>query len=490
MADYQSGPGGYGRFGTGIQAPDHEGNAPEYGAQPPENTYKTPNYAAQPAYDPAGFDPGAYDFEAAAQSSYSPQPDPYQPDPYRSDPNQPATHFGAAPQAAPQQPTHAGPQITAYHPAHGGDAPGCGAEYGPDYGYADRAAQATAEAYAAEITGETTDAALAVGRFGKLVNGAAALVSLALILGLGVWGYKLLVRDISGVPVIVALEGPARSTPDNPGGEFAAHQGLAVNDIPGEGEAAPPPDRLVLAPASTDLTAEDAPAGALGTDLVMASAAPAAPAAPAATIEDIPEDALATDVAVAAALMEAEVSAAPADPAAAALALAESIAAGVAPLSGAATEGAEAAQSAGLHPDTIPASVPGLKTSPRPLARPENLAAAIDASQIGSIQTVAAQSAPLASGIEIDPASLEKGTRLAQLGAYESPEVARAEWDRIAVKFEDVMVGKKRVIEKAKSGGRTFYRLRVYGFEDLSDTRRFCAPLVAQKAQCIPAEVR
>ena len=53
------------------------------------------------------------------------------------------------------------------------------------------------------------------------MNWAGAAVSLALIAGLGYWGWQLLVRDVSGVPVITALEGPMRVAPDNPGGEIA-----------------------------------------------------------------------------------------------------------------------------------------------------------------------------------------------------------------------------------------------------------------------------
>ena len=41
---------------------------------------------------------------------------------------------------------------------------------------------------------------------------------LALVVGIGVWGYKLLVRDVSGVPVVRAVEGPMRIQPENPGG--------------------------------------------------------------------------------------------------------------------------------------------------------------------------------------------------------------------------------------------------------------------------------
>ena len=92
--------------------------------------------------------------------------------------------------------------------------------------------------------------------------------------------------------------------------------------------------------------------------------------------------------------------------------------------------------------------------------------------------------------VEVDPASLPDGTRLVQLGAFDSAEIARGEWDRIAIRFEALMADKRRVIQAASSGGRTFYRLRVEGFADVTDARRFCAALVAEGTNCIPAQVR
>ncbi|MEZ5884853.1 MAG: SPOR domain-containing protein [Paracoccaceae bacterium] len=56
--------------------------------------------------------------------------------------------------------------------------------------------------------------------------------------------------------------------------------------------------------------------------------------------------------------------------------------------------------------------------------------------------------------------------------------------------FGALMEGKQRVIQEASSGGRVFYRLRVHGFDDLAAARRFCAALVAEQANCIPAAVR
>jgi hypothetical protein len=95
-----------------------------------------------------------------------------------------------------------------------------------------------------------------------------------------------------------------------------------------------------------------------------------------------------------------------------------------------------------------------------------------------------------ASSSDIDAASLPVGTRLVQLGAFDSPEIARAQWGKLNARFAPFMEGKKRIVMKAKSGGRTFYRLRAQGFDDIGDARRFCSALVAESVDCIPVVTR
>ena len=80
--------------------------------------------------------------------------------------------------------------------------------------------------------------------------------------------------------------------------------------------------------------------------------------------------------------------------------------------------------------------------------------------------------------------------RAPKLGAYPSYEVAQSEWVRLTEQFEDYLGSKTRVIQKATSGGREFYRLRAMGFADLSDARRLCSALKAEQADCIPVVAR
>ncbi|MCR8547109.1 SPOR domain-containing protein [Salipiger sp. P9] len=315
-----------------------------------------------------------------------------------------------------------------------------------------------------------------------MANWAGAAVSLALVVGVGVWGYKLLVRDVTGIPVVQAMEGPMRVAPEDPGGTLADHQGLAVNDVAGTGTAAPVPDTLLLAPQAAGLSDEDVPQGDLA-----AVARPAGRRAPAAA----PGGATLAEP-------QPEVAPAPGPEIDSIQALADQIAAGAAPLSelapgedsevmtalgaaDAADEGAQETEEVAAAPAPAGALVRSLRPQLRPAALPTRPAPEA---------TLAAALEAHAGPREIDPASLPAGTRLAQLGAYDSPETARKEWDRFAARFGEFMDGKARVIERATSGGRVFYRLRAEGFEDISDARRFCAAFVAENADCIPVTTR
>lgn len=340
-------------------------------------------------------------------------------------------------------------------------------------------------------------------RISKLVNTAGAVMSVALVAGIGVWGYKLLVRDVTGVPVVRALDGPMRVQPENPGGEQTAHQGLSVNQVQADGVAEPTADRLVLAPTGAGVTDEDQAGLRRPTPRIeatpMAEAADVEVAqsqdsqaqgggvtAPALLQENVPAPELpaVTDdgqgVEVATVDPAAPKPSATDMAAAEAMALADEIAADVEPLSPV-NEATAAVPTA-----TISASIAGVSHSPRPSGRPVGLNTT---PATAPVEVVAAQvvSAP---ATDVDAATITAGTRLAQLGAYDTAEIAQKEWDRLYGRFTEYMEGKSRVIQKAESGGRTFYRLRAMGFEDLSDARRFCSALLAEKAACIPVKVR
>ncbi len=298
-----------------------------------------------------------------------------------------------------------------------------------------------------------------------MANMAGAALSLALIVGVGIWGYNLLSRDVSGIPVVRAAEGEMRVRPEDPGGQLAQHTGLSVNAVAADGAAAQPADELRLAPQAVDLEEEDQVMAA-----TMVASEPQAEQRPAVTVD------------VAAALESGDVDA-----------LVVQLTDGVTPLTevtadvqdvvASVTEAVAQAQTEAqeVRVAAVVPTGPGLHRSLRPRKRPTREAVVTPAS------LPAAEVSP---NVDVDAASLPAGTRLAQLGAFDSEEVAREQWGELSRRFDDYLRDKKRIIQKATSGGRVFYRLRAMGFEDIADARRFCSALVAQNADCIPVVTR
>ncbi len=319
---------------------------------------------------------------------------------------------------------------------------------------------------------------------GHSIHYLGAVAAFAIFAGIGVWSYDLIKRDVSGIPVVRAVSGDMRVLPDNPGGEVALHTGLSVNSVAAEGEAAELGDRLVLAPATTDLAEED---------LVISPTAEAGEVIPA----DVSPQERPTPVV-----------ADPTDPAELAVAeaindtpevreiltaedvqrLAEELAAGVEPLE-------ELAEGEVVPPvlsldgapavEIIPASVPGVSRSLRPFVRPARPTSDVVEAVIAANTTPEVQPTAVPA-----PVAIPAGTNLVQLGAFPTADDANSAWTDLQGRFGDFLVNKEQVVQSADSGGTTFYRLRALGFDDLSDARRFCAALEAGNADCIPVVVR
>lgn len=340
----------------------------------------------------------------------------------------------------------------------------------------------------AEYTSDPNGSGLGI-HAGKYVNVAAAAVSVALIGGVGVWGYKLLMRDVTGVPVVRAMQGEMRVAPETPGGEIASHVGLSVNSVPAIGGAAEPEDRLVLAPSNASLQAEDLDVAP------MAEVAEVVPAAPVVNDDEVTSASLSLDetqtgeqVVALAGPVDTSTPMTADD----VLALADQIAAGASPMADLA-DGEDipievAVNGVSVNPDIIPDAVPGVRLSPRPASRPALRRPAAAATVIPASATTT-DVAPAASGA-VTSAAIPVGTKLVQLGAFDTVDIAANEWVRMTLQFPDFFDGKEQVIQQATSGGRTFYRLRAMGFVDLSDARRFCAAMSAEGSACIPVVVR
>lgn len=314
-------------------------------------------------------------------------------------------------------------------------------------------------------------------RAGVFVNYAGAAVSCALIIGVGVWGYKLVMRDVTGIPVVRAMAGEMRALPENPGGQVTFQTGLSVNEVAAVGEAAAPEDTVALAPATRGLSDEDLEAQPMAeADEMLATVDPLRQVA--ATEVEVPV-ALNADQLLDAPLSTDDI-----------LALADQIAAGAAPMA-ALEEGEDVAPTLSVAGETVPAiaaSVTGVAVSLRPTARPQSLN--VSATPDAVLAALTEAQAPVETQAALTTAEFAVGTNLVQLGAFPSTDGASTEWDRLKGRFGEVMDGKSRVIQSATSGGKTFYRLRAEGFAELSDARRFCAAMVAENVDCIPVVVR
>jgi hypothetical protein len=317
--------------------------------------------------------------------------------------------------------------------------------------------------------GEPVDQSAGRKALGSAQMGGAA-ISMALMVGLAVWGYRLMERDASGVPMIPSTSEDARLVPEDPGGQLAMHQGLAVNSVTADGSAQAPADRLVLAPPAFELADEDQPM-----KIAVETAAQTTP---------VPVPNLGADVTVEAS--GEPLTAEPVDGA-----LEQELAVSEAP----SQDDAESLEDLEVA-TVIEVPAGGVGMSPRPQVRPASFAAlhaSVPAAEsTEGLQDLTATAAPTVEPEEneLKPADIPVGTRLVQFGAYNSAAVARQEWDRLSAKFDEFMTGKTRVIEVAQSGGRTFYRLRAHGFSDAAESARFCAALTSRDADCIPARQR
>lgn len=326
-----------------------------------------------------------------------------------------------------------------------------------------------------------------VQRLSRLTHYLGALVSVGLIVILAVWGFKLVVRDVSGVPVIRAVQGEARTAPENPGGELSDRVGLAVNTV-AAGDKPAEVDRVAIAPGATGLEDQDVAMGALGATAQQPSRAVelpplddaarviARPDSEPLAAEDSVENAVITDAPAA----EAPVNEALTD------------LAGREPQDSAINQALAEAQTA---EDAVPP--PAVAQSVRPAPRPRRMASA---------QPVAADAVPVINEARPEPAAKPKeaaaeapepapvkaasGASLAQIGAFDSDKLARGEWNRVSGKFGGLFAGKDMVVQEHKANGRTFWRLRAGGFASKDEARRFCAALISEGVDCIPATAK
>ncbi|MCV6596623.1 MAG: SPOR domain-containing protein, partial [Mangrovicoccus sp.] len=236
-------------------------------------------------------------------------------------------------------------------------------------------------------------------------------------------------RDTRTVPVIRAMEGPARLAPADPGGFRAAHTGYSVNEIAAETPRIPVADEVAIAPAPTAVEQNDAPVmrpGAAPDREVMRN-----------SVDRALFDALGLE-------------------------------SGTAP--------------------SEPAPVQGIERRPEP--RPTGLGEQVSRSAPNNSLPFAASTTSPVNAAPIEARDIPPNTRLAQLGAFATEAEARQEWTRLANGFGPYFAGKRPVYEENTASGQSVWRLRAHGFDDLAESRRFCEVLLAGQAECIPVLTR
>ncbi|WP_157994746.1 SPOR domain-containing protein [Paracoccus tegillarcae] len=383
-----------------------------------------------------------------------------------------------------------------------------------EFSYRDNGEDGDAEG--APYAAEPAEPSLSV-RLGRLTHYLGALVSVALMVGLMAWGWQLVMRDVSGVPVIKAVAGAARTTPDDPGGELTGHTGFAVNNVSG-GAQDVPADQVGIAPAATALDDTDVAMGELGaaaheplaaTDQALNfdgeaqiatqdSEVAAARAASEALAEAANLEALAEAAAAEAQVAAATVTDEPAEEGAITSVVTDET--GNPTQTDAIREALEQAQET--------AATPAVARSARPAPRPRRVASvAPPAAAPAPVQAATAEAdaaparrpeaaqaaadadaqAPAPAPAPAQTAQVSSGAPLVQIGAFDSDSIAANEWGRLSGKFGNLFSGKGQVIQRHEVNGRTFWRLRVAGFETRAAAQDFCAKLKAGGTDCIPA---
>ena len=278
-----------------------------------------------------------------------------------------------------------------------------------------------------------------------------AALSLSLLTGAIGWSYQLIVRDSSQIPIVGAQLGPLRVAPDDPGGLTAANQGLSVTQL-AVNERPLLSDEIFLAPAAEVLSKENVVLQMSEESSSIKNKEKFD------TLEVSTENSLDLKI-----LPEQN---------ATGLASNNEAVLSTAAFSPKKLEIENAVSLALALTNEVNSSFNSLRPKIRPVV--------LNQTKTDNI----AQSVPNALVV-----TLPVGSAVVQLGAFESKSLAEIEWQRLEALLGSVLTSKNMVIQKAESGGKVFYRLRAFGFDDLSDARQFCSA-VNDKVACIPVVTR
>ena len=278
-----------------------------------------------------------------------------------------------------------------------------------------------------------------------------AALSLSLLAGAIGWSYQLIVRDINQIPIVRAQLGPLRVAPDNPGGLTAANQGLSVTQL-AVNEKPLLSNEIHLAPAAKILNAEN---------LALKVTEEVKSNTDNRTLE-IKEVNSENSINLKALSNEIELD----------TRSKEEVVLSKVAFSQKKIKIENAVALALSITDDPVASLTSLRPKIRPISFRRNNKTTGD--QVATNELIS---------------KLPMGSAVVQLGAFESKNIAKSEWQRFEKLLGSMLISKKMVVQKAESGGKIFYRLRASGFDDISDARQFCTA-ISDKVACIPVVTR
>ena len=308
-------------------------------------------------------------------------------------------------------------------------------------------------------------------RFGRVRSAVStaigALVAMALLMALGIWFYRLGVRDAQNVPIIRASLEPEKERPADPGGLVAPHQEIESYDVAGNQPAASA--AAVVAAQPPQPRPEDVPMAALQ------------------PIEAQPEPEPQPAQAVAPSEAAAPANEAPRSPAEVAstepgaqtdqqLALNETAVTEPQPTAPVETEAEPAVVESEDPAEIVGATAYAPTRSPVALPRPANLKARI----------VAAAETEEQSQVDLVKAAASSRVQI-QLAADPSETGIRSKWRAIQQANDDILHNRALAVQTTVSGGTTFYRLRVGPFRSAEEARSVCQALKGRGQDCIVA---
>ena len=278
-----------------------------------------------------------------------------------------------------------------------------------------------------------------------------AALSLSLLVGAISWSYQLIVRDINQIPIVRAQLGPLRVAPENPGGLIAANQGLSVTQL-AVNEKPLLSNEIHLAPAADILNEEH-----LALQINKASKTNT-------DNEKFEIKEVNAEKSLNLAVLSDE------------LELVTSSNEKAIPSKVAFSQKKIEIENAVSLALSIAADPEALFTSLRPKIRPKSFRRN-NKIKLDQVTTNEPFSEP------------PMGSAVVQLGAFESKNLAKSEWQRFEKLLGSILISKRMIVQKAESGGKIFYRLRASGFDDISDARQFCTA-ISDKVACIPVVTR